>query len=292
MDGVLRCWRSSPARSRSSVASVEATIERVRHVLHRVGAAVRARAGDRRRGGRQLRDVVAPQDTAWTRIAFNAAAPAVSMWAGAQVFFLIARRRRRSSQSDVRGRPRSSFRCSALTVIYFALEFGADRDGDRARVAPVAGRASGGATFQWLSHRLSGGGFAGVLPDSADSAGAASWRRGVILPLLTVFHLTLRASFGRVEDARRHLGAGRSPLPVHGRDAGHGDRRQRRCDAQPRGAGAGVRDRPGAGARHHRRARVEGDRSGRAPARHREAGGARTHPQQARQADGRRSSRR
>ena len=71
----------------------------------------------------------------------------------------------------------------------------------------------------------------------------------MVLPLLAVFHLTLRSSFGRLDDARRHLERHGSAVSVDRRDAGDGDRRQGRRDAQPRAARAGLRGRPGAGAR-------------------------------------------
>ena len=65
----------------------------------------------------------------------------------------------------------------------------------------------------------------------------------MILPVLAVFHLTLRCV---VRPARGRAAArreGRSSLPVHDRNARDGHRRQGRRHAQPRPARAGIRHR-------------------------------------------------
>ena len=81
---------------------------------------------------------------------------------------------------------------SGLTAVAVGLDIAAIAADDLAAALPLAlGR---------LFRRRVGG----LLPDPADqqhSLMAAS----MVLPLLAVFHLTLRASFGRLDDARRHL---------------------------------------------------------------------------------------
>ena len=104
----------------------------------------------------------------WKRIAFNTAAPAVSMWAGAQAFFLIARVPP-LAHNDVLVGP-LILPLLALTVIYFALNSGLIAIGDRPRIAPVSDRDLA-APFPVAVDRLSGVGVAGVLPHSADPAG-------------------------------------------------------------------------------------------------------------------------
>jgi putative nucleotidyltransferase with HDIG domain len=135
------------------------------------------------------------------RIVLNMAAPAVSIWAGAQMFFLIA---------GVPTLAHSDVAVGSLigplllmTLIYFALNSGL--------IATAVGLESGQSPldiwrrhFQWLgigymaSASLA---FCFVLLIQQVSFLAAI----VILPMLAVFHLTLKASYGRLEDARRHL---------------------------------------------------------------------------------------
>jgi hypothetical protein len=135
------------------------------------------------------------------RIVLNMAAPAVSIWAGAQMFFVIA---------GVPTLAHSDVAVGSLigplllmTLIYFALNSGL--------IATAVGLESGQSPldiwrrhFQWLgigymaSASLA---FCFVLLIQQVSFLAAI----VILPMLAVFHLTLKASYGRLEDARRHL---------------------------------------------------------------------------------------
>ena len=167
----------------------------------------------------------------------------------------------------------------------FRAELGADGDRRRPRHAAVSRSRSGGGISSGSSISYLAAASLAFCLDSPDPAGEPDRdgrdhsAAGRLPPDAAV---VVRTRGRCAPPSHRHGSA----LPVHGRDARDGDRRERRRDAQPRASGAGVRDRPGAGARHHGRARVEGDRSGRAPARHREAGGARAHPQQAGQADG------
>jgi putative nucleotidyltransferase with HDIG domain len=138
----------------------------------------------------------------WKRIGFNTAAPAVSMWAGAHAFFFLARVPP-LVHSDVRVGP-LILPLLALTVIYFALNSGllATAIGLEARQSPIE---IWRRHFQWLSIGFLASAslaFCLILLIQQGSVMAVV----VILPLLTVFHLTLRSSFGRVEDAQRHLG--------------------------------------------------------------------------------------
>ena len=138
---------------------------------------------------------------AWRRIAVNMAAPAVSMWAGAQAFFLIAHVPP-VAHSDVAAGPLIG-PLLLLTLIYFALNSGL--------IATAVGLESGQSPvdiwrrhFQWLgigymaSASLA---FCFILLIQQVSFLAAI----VILPMLAVFHLTLKSSYGRLEDARQHL---------------------------------------------------------------------------------------
>jgi putative nucleotidyltransferase with HDIG domain len=138
---------------------------------------------------------------AWRRIALNMAAPAVSMWAGAQTFFLIARVSPVAHADVAVGSLIGPL--LLMTLIYFALNSGL--------IATAVGLESGQPPvdiwrrhFQWLgigymaSASLA---FCFVLLIQQVSFLAAI----VILPMLAVFHLTLKASYGRLEDARRHL---------------------------------------------------------------------------------------
>jgi putative nucleotidyltransferase with HDIG domain len=138
---------------------------------------------------------------AWRRIVLNMAAPAVSIWAGAQMFFLIARVPTLAHSDVTVGSLIGPL--LLMTLIYFALNSGL--------IATAVGLESGQSPldiwrrhFQWLgigymaSASLA---FCFVLLIEQVSFLAAI----VILPMLAVFHLTLKASYGRLEDARRHL---------------------------------------------------------------------------------------
>ena len=137
----------------------------------------------------------------WTRLAFNAAAPALSLWVAARVFFLI-----------VHVPPLADGYASAaafivplfwLTIVFFGLNTGFDVDRHRARVEAVAGRRLA-AAFS-LARAFLPGGRVGrlllILLIQQMSLGAVA----VIFPVVAVFHLTLRASSGRVEDANQHV---------------------------------------------------------------------------------------
>ena len=140
---------------------------------------------------------------AWLRRAFNAMAPAASMWVAGQVFFLIARvsplaRADVSLQGII-------FPLLCLATVYFLLNSGS--------VAAAVGLDKGQSPFtiwhthfSWLSLSYLAAGSASfcliLLIHQISFAAVA-----VVLPLVAVFHLTLRASFGRLEDAHQHFGA-------------------------------------------------------------------------------------
>ena len=137
----------------------------------------------------------------WEHIAFNAAAPAASIWVGAHVFFFVARvppllqipAPITSLILPLLLLSLVDFLCnSALMAIAIGLE---------ARRSPFdVWRRH----FLWLSVSYlpaASVAFCLILLWQQASLGAAV----MVLPLLAVFHFTLRASFGRLEDAQRHL---------------------------------------------------------------------------------------
>ena len=137
----------------------------------------------------------------WYRLAFNAVAPALSLWVGAQVFFLIARvAPLEQSHAAIGG---LIFPVFALTAIYFLLNSGLTA----VAVALEAGQSPfqlWRRHFQWLWVGYFGAAsvsFCLILIIQQVSFAAAP----VVLPLLAVFHLTLRSSFGRLDDTNRHL---------------------------------------------------------------------------------------
>jgi putative nucleotidyltransferase with HDIG domain len=133
-------------------------------------------------------------------VAFNAATTALGMWAGSHVFFLLAGI---PPLTQDQAPPEQLIApLLALTAVYFlvnsaliAIAIGLD-----ARRSPVAIWRD---HFLWLSvtcFAAASVSFCLVLLIFKSSLAVI-----VVLPLLVVLHLTLRASFGRLEDARRHL---------------------------------------------------------------------------------------
>jgi len=138
---------------------------------------------------------------AWERIAFNSVAPAFSMWIASHTFFALARIRP-LAQADV---PIGTiiFPLLCLTIVYFLLNSGltAAAVGLERRTSPVE---IWDRHFRWLSLSYLASGSAAfclVLLLRQISLGALA----VILPLVAVLYVTLRSSFGRLEDAHRHL---------------------------------------------------------------------------------------
>jgi putative nucleotidyltransferase with HDIG domain len=135
------------------------------------------------------------------RIAFNTATLAVSMWVGSHAFFLAAGIAPLSQSKPSLGA--LVFPLLAMTVVYFALNSGltAIAVGLDTRQSPVQiwRRHFQSLFISYLAAASLS--FCLVLLIQQSSMIAMV----VAVPLLVVFHLTLRSSFGRVEDARRHL---------------------------------------------------------------------------------------
>jgi putative nucleotidyltransferase with HDIG domain len=136
------------------------------------------------------------------QILFNAAALAISMWVAGRTFFALAG----VTPLAIGHAPVAHLvgPVVALTIVYFALNSG--------MTAVAIGLDSGqrpievwNRHFQWLWVGYLGSAsvaFCLVLLLQQGSLTAAA----MVLPLLAVFHLTLRSSFGRLDDARQHLG--------------------------------------------------------------------------------------
>jgi putative nucleotidyltransferase with HDIG domain len=137
----------------------------------------------------------------WTRVAFNAAAPALSLWVAARVFFLIAHVPPLSEGHGSAAALIVPLFC--LTILFFGLNSGltAIAIGLEAEQSPATIWRQ---HFLWLSlGYLAAASVAFCLLLLTQQIGLSAV--AVILPVVAVFHLTLRASFGRVEDANRHV---------------------------------------------------------------------------------------
>jgi putative nucleotidyltransferase with HDIG domain len=138
----------------------------------------------------------------WHRVAFNTAAPALSIWVAGRVFFALSGVKPLAEG----GTPAASVIVPlfALTIVYFLLNSGLTA----LAIALESGRSAvkiWREHFLWLSIGYLAAAsiaFCFLLLSQRVSVAAIV----MVLPLLAVFHLTLRASFGRVEDAERHLG--------------------------------------------------------------------------------------
>jgi putative nucleotidyltransferase with HDIG domain len=135
------------------------------------------------------------------REAFNIVSPAASLWVAAHVFFMLAGVPPLSTARVAIAPLITPLLC--LTAIYFCLNSGliAVAIGLEAQKSPLRIWQS---HFMWLGL----GYFAAasvslcltiIIQQIGISAVA------VIIPVVLVFHLTLRASFGRLEDADRHV---------------------------------------------------------------------------------------
>jgi putative nucleotidyltransferase with HDIG domain len=136
------------------------------------------------------------------RIVFNTVAPAMSIWIAGQVFFLLAK----VPPLDQGGTPAADVigPLFGLTIVYFVLNSGftAVAVGLEARKSAVAIWRQ---HFLWLSIGYLAAAsiaFCFILLSQKVSAAAVI----IVVPVLAVFHLTLRSSFGRLEDAQKHLG--------------------------------------------------------------------------------------
>ena len=136
-----------------------------------------------------------------SRIAFNTAALALSMWIGSHAFFLIAGiGPLAQSQPPLGG---LVLPVLAMTVIYFALNSGltAIAVGIDARQSPIRIWRQ---HFQCLAiNYLAAASLAFCLVVLIQQVSV--FAMVVVVPVLVVFHMTLRSSFGRVDDANRHL---------------------------------------------------------------------------------------
>jgi putative nucleotidyltransferase with HDIG domain len=135
------------------------------------------------------------------RVAFNTATTALGIWAGSHVFFLLAGIPPLTQTQAPAGQLIGPL--LALTVVYYLTNSGliAIAIGLDARRSPITVWRE---HFLWLSANYFAAAsvsFCLVLLVYQASLLAAI----LILPLLVVLHLTLRASFGRLDDARQHL---------------------------------------------------------------------------------------
>ena len=136
------------------------------------------------------------------RVLFNTAAPALAMFVAAETFFAAA---------GIGPLAQSQVPVTAvvlplvlLAVVYFALNSGLVAVAVALESQQTLSRVW--RSFLWLATGYFGAAsvaFCLVLLIQQSIFAAAI----IVLPLLAVFHLTLRASFGRLDDARRHLHA-------------------------------------------------------------------------------------
>jgi len=137
------------------------------------------------------------------QIVFNTAAPAISMWVATQTFFFIA-----GIPPLVQTMPPVASLVMPLltfTVVHFALNSGliAIAVGLDTRQSPLQ---IWRGHFQWLSiGYFAAASLAFCLILLIQQASLVAMV--IVLPLLAVFHLTLRSSFGRAEDAQQHVKA-------------------------------------------------------------------------------------
>jgi putative nucleotidyltransferase with HDIG domain len=136
------------------------------------------------------------------QLAFNVAALSIAMWVAGRTFFALAR-------VEPLARTHAPIAPLVLPLVAMAVVFFAINSGLTAVVVGLDSRQSAigiwRRNFGWLWVGYLGAAsvaFCLVLLLQQQSLTAAA----MVLPLLAVFHLTLRASFGRLDDARQHLG--------------------------------------------------------------------------------------
>ncbi len=136
-----------------------------------------------------------------TRIAFNAAAPSASLWVAGQVFFLMSGVAPLATASASVGPLIGPL--VALTAVYFGLNSGL--------MAVAIGLDTGQPPIRLWRHHFLGLSLSYFAAASVALCLVLVIQQvgllavAVILPVLAVFHLTLRASFGRLEDANQHI---------------------------------------------------------------------------------------
>jgi putative nucleotidyltransferase with HDIG domain len=136
-----------------------------------------------------------------SRVAFNTATTSLGIWAGSHAFFLLSGVAPLTETQTPAGQLIGPL--LALTAVYFLVNSGliAIAIGLDARRPPVAVWRE---HFLWLSvnyFAAASVSFCLVLLMYQANLLAAI----VFLPLLVVLHLTLRSSFGRLDDAKKHL---------------------------------------------------------------------------------------
>jgi putative nucleotidyltransferase with HDIG domain len=137
------------------------------------------------------------------QILFNAAALAISIWVSGSTFFWLSG----VAPLAIGHAPIAHLVAPvlALTVVYFALNSGL--------TAVAIGLDMGqrpievwNRHFRWLWVGYLGSASVAFCLVLLLQQGGSFTAAAMVLPLLAVFHLTLRSSFGRLDDARQHLG--------------------------------------------------------------------------------------
>jgi putative nucleotidyltransferase with HDIG domain len=137
----------------------------------------------------------------WSRLAFNTVAPALSLWAGGGAFFLLSDVQPLSVADSPIGPLLGPLLC--LVAIYFILNSGlmAVAVGLDSKQSPLTIWRH---HFLWLSlSYFAAASVALGLILIIKQVGLLAV--AMILPVVAIFHRTLGASFGRLEDAHRHL---------------------------------------------------------------------------------------
>jgi putative nucleotidyltransferase with HDIG domain len=137
----------------------------------------------------------------WNRVAFNTAAPALSLWVAGQAFFAMSGVAPLAIDRGAPGPLLGPLVC--LAAIYFLLNSGmmAVAVGLDARQSPLQ---LWRRHFVWLSlGYFAAASVALGLTLVIQQVGLVAL--AIILPVIALFHWTFRASFGRLEDANRHL---------------------------------------------------------------------------------------
>jgi putative nucleotidyltransferase with HDIG domain len=137
----------------------------------------------------------------WQRVLFNTAAPALSMWLGAQTFYHIATVSPLAQGGLAVHTVIIPLLC--MTAVYFLFNTGLT-------ATAVALDTGASPVLIWRKHFLwlwlnflaaASVAFCLILLLQQVSLAAAA----IVIPLLIIFHATLRSSYGRLDDAERHL---------------------------------------------------------------------------------------
>jgi putative nucleotidyltransferase with HDIG domain len=137
----------------------------------------------------------------WSRVAFNTVTPALSLWVAGQAFFALSGVRPLAEAHAQAGPLIGPL--LVLTAIYFALNSGL-------MAVAIGLEGSQSPLLVWRRHFL----WLGLSYFAAASVAlgliliiqqVGLLAVAVILPVVAIFHRTLGASFGRLEDANRHI---------------------------------------------------------------------------------------